>query len=165
MGVSSDPFCTPRILECFLLCDNAFPNTSPTITPLETSLGHRTLRKEVFIFLRSKGTFWIRVSTDKGGCNLGPHWPDSQCTPTLYHLGACTKGSAVGTAHTVCRPHCLQGQSTAQPPLGRAGARDAVAHRSIGTQPIGTQPGEEQGAGPPAELSSRASGVSFLRSC
>lgn len=127
MGVSSDPSCTPRILECFLLCDNAFPNTSPTMTPLETSLGHRTLWKEVFIFLRSKGNLWIRVSTDKGAAT----WAPTGLTPSapLYHLGACTKGSAVGTAHTVCRPHRLQGQSTAQPPPGGAGARDAVAHR------------------------------------
>ena len=100
-GVSSHPSRTPRILECFLLSDNAFPNTSPKMTLLETSPGHRTLWKEVFIFLRSKGNFWIRVSTDKGGCNLGPRWPDSQCTPIppcAVHPG----GSGVGTAHTAC---------------------------------------------------------------
>ena len=43
-----------------------------------------TLLKEtcnLFIFLRSKGTFWRRVTTYKGGCDLGPRWPDSQCVP------------------------------------------------------------------------------------
>lgn len=38
-GVSSDPSRTPGILECFLLSDNAFPNTSPKMTLLEMSLG------------------------------------------------------------------------------------------------------------------------------
>lgn len=53
-GVSCNPSHTPRILECFLLSDNAFPNTSPKMTLLEMSPGHWTLWKEVFIFLRSK---------------------------------------------------------------------------------------------------------------
>lgn len=123
MGVSSDPSCTPRILECFLLCDDAFPNTSPTMTPLETSLEHRTLWKEVFIFLRSKGNFWVRVSTDKGGCNLGPHWPDSQFTPIPpwgVHQGlSCGDGT-----------HRLRGRSTAQPPPGGAGASEHSLEKS-----------------------------------
>lgn len=153
-GVSSHPSRTPRILECFLLSDNAFPNTSPKMTLLETSPGHRTLWKEVFIFLRSKGNFWIRVSTDKGGCNLGPRWPDSQCTPIppcAVHPG----GSGVGTAHTACGA-----KAQLSLPWEGPGARDAMARRSVGAQP-----GERRGAGTPAELSSPASGVSSLHLC
>lgn len=158
MGVSSDPSCTPRILECFLLCDNAFPNTSPTMTPLETSLGHRTLWKEVFIFLRSKGNLWIRVSTDKGGCYLGPHWPDSQCTPIPpwgVHQGL---SCGDGTHRLPSTPSARPKHSSASPGRGRG-------QGCCGPPEVGTQPGEEQGARPPAELSSRASGVSFLCSC